>query len=148
VASSADGSGTQVSRPTGIDPAGGADRADELRSGHAIAHATRRHGSKEPAPKITAFHVGQNDDGTWTIAGHVKSAFAPLLSVSFGSNPDGTMPSVDGQGTHVDDQGDFKFTTSLQPCEHGMVTAQTSTDPNGKASQKAEDQVSQTGCGN
>lgn len=148
VASSVDASGMQVSRPTGIDPTGGADRADELKPGHTAAHASRRRVSGEPAPKINKFHVSQNDDGTWTIAGHVKSAFAPMLSVSFGSNPDGTMPSVDGQGTHVDDQGNFKFTTSLQPCEQGMVTAQTSTDPNGKASNKVEDQVSQTGCGN
>lgn len=137
-----------VSRPAGIDPAAGADRADELTAGHQMAVGTRQHGSKHPAPKITGFHVSQNDDGTWTITGHVKSDFAPLLSVNFGSSPDGTMPSIDGQGTRVDDQGNFQFTTSLQPCEHGMVTAQTSADPNGKASKKVEDYVSQTGCGN
>ncbi len=142
---SADGSGAPVLPSSGVDSA---DRADRLSSGHGIALGTRRHGTKDPAPKITGFRVSQNDDGTWTITGHVKSDFAPLLSVSFGSNPDGTMPSVDGQVTRVNDQGNFQFTTSLQPCEHGMVTAQTSTDPNGRASKTVEDYVSQTGCGN
>lgn len=142
-------SDSQATLPGGLDLPASVNFLGEL----PLARTSKQHQQSacgqqpgDPPPEITAFTVSQNDDGSWTFEGHVHAICDGGLTIDFGSSPE-SMPSVDGQTALVDSTGNFEFTTTLQSCEQGTVTAQT-TDSQGHSSNMATDSVHQTGCGN